>query len=673
MIHYPNLKPTLFEASSSLGGIWSTDHPYHRPLMTTNICRHTCLYSDVPWPADAGPKRKDLFRYSGDMGNFLNVYAQRYLRDGDVRMNTKVTKVDLRDGKWALNSTVVHDGNETPQPEEAFDYLITATGFFSNPYIPALPGLDASPFPVEHSAVFRDPDAYRGKSVAVVGGSLSAVEIAGALSPYAAKIHHITPAPFYVNPLFVPTTSENSEIPRFAPWDLDSYRRAYLDGRRRELINPTPEDNRKKHSYFASLFPKNILPNFNFDTSTPPQVGFSELYRGGIQTNVVKTYLARLESIDPEAGALVLSNGERIYSPDFVILCTGYSVSFPYLTPSALEAISYQHDNHSVPFLTHRLVLHPDLPKAGFVGVYRGSYYGVIEIQARYLAAIFSGEKSWPSEEEMRKGVEIEKSVREAARQTGIQFPHGDYAGLFESYAALLDIPYSDEDHIVAANYPLQENEDVEKIMRDVQHADALSSDGAWIPGAVFRSWAGHWKVNRRVHGAMQKELNGQFEGFAMFHMRPPSALPSGYSTAELGMREYLYHEHGVFVSTSGKKSDLHRKYVYRYSPPSDTISVWGVTSDDYDGPPEQGEVEDWLHDISRVSFRRPGPLQEQDITWFVEHNALEHWEAAATEKEVSKLVYKFVFEGAEVTQFGVGYEVHGPEGRYVSEAWFTR
>ncbi|PCH44990.1 FAD/NAD(P)-binding domain-containing protein [Wolfiporia cocos MD-104 SS10] len=637
MINYPTLEPVIFDAAPSLGGIWSADHPYHRPLMTTNISRHACAFSDVPWPADGGRERKDVFQYSGDMGRFLNVYAQCFLRKNDIRLNTRVTEVDYRFGRWHVRS--MRNG-ETVTQDEVFDYLIIATGFFSTPYIPDLPGINGSPVRIEHSSVFKNPDEYAGKTVAVVGGSLSAVEVSGALSPHASMIHHITSRPFYVLPLYAPVGL--SSKPPFIPWNFVSYRRANLAGRRTEVVNPTARDNRRKHRYLQSLFPDGLLPSFSFDTSTPPQIGISDFYRGGTRTGVVQTYLARLASIDTNTGELVLSTGERINPPDVIILCTGYSVSLPYLSQSVLDAIGFQPENHSVPFLSHRLVLHPDMPNAGFVGMYRGSYHGIIELQARYLAALFSGAQTWPSEDEMRKGVALEESIREASSESGIQFPHGDYVGLFESYADLLNIPMSDVNYVVAANYPLTVTDGVIQIRRDAENVLALSERWTWVRNAIFRSWAGRWKFHRKIYSG-RPEIDGRSGGIATFRMRPASILSTDENdTTKIVIQEYLYSERGDSVSATERMIHEQHEAVYRFDPAADVIAVWSVSPDEEKNSPDEGRMGRWHHDIENVS---PNPV---DPSWFEEQRDLDGWFASGSKIDSCTTVYKFVFSGAE-------------------------
>ncbi|QCT69608.1 hypothetical protein E1952_14835 [Staphylococcus aureus] len=64
---------------------------------------------------------------------------------------------------------------------EWFDAVIVASGHFNVPYVPAVQGLEdlekQHPGSVLHSKMYRGRDAYKGKRVVVVGGSVSAADI----------------------------------------------------------------------------------------------------------------------------------------------------------------------------------------------------------------------------------------------------------------------------------------------------------------------------------------------------------------------------------------------------------------------------------------------------------------------------------------------------------------
>ncbi|EPQ56961.1 hypothetical protein GLOTRDRAFT_137413 [Gloeophyllum trabeum ATCC 11539] len=636
---------------------------------------------------------RDIFPYAGDVGDYLHRYAERYVRKEDIRLQTKVETVQFEEDNWIVRTSTLTEVTPGSQ-DERFDYVIFASGFFSTPFTPSIPGMAESQIPQIHSANFPAAETYRGRKVAVIGGSLSAAEIAGALSPYASKVHHIHPQPFYPIPRYVPDSkAELQDKPFFLPSDVVFNRRSTRKSME-EQTQPTVEMNRKKHEYLATLCPPLSHPS-NFDD--PPRVGVSDMYVSGLRAGAIHRHLAKLESVQAETSTLHLSTGEEISSIDAIIFATGYTTKFPYLPPSALEALEYDPSNLSVPFLTHRLVLHADLLQAGFVGLYRGPYFAVIEMQARYVAALIAGEKEWPREAEMREGVEKERRVREFTRDGKRQFPHSDYGGLVEGYARLLGLSLFKEadpavaDQVLACNYPRERTGDVEAIEQDVLGTLRLSKEGAWVLGAVFRSWSGRWKVSRVIRHDMPGGMDGTFEGTATFHLRPPSALPGDstkgrpadpaacqvpgntiaiFSGPERGVLEYLYHESGTFTTATGISFQAHRKYVYRYHPSEDVISAWFVKGGAFGSAPNEGEIDYWFHDIAIGGSSESG-------LWFYEHKDKGGWTAKGNEhlcvRDVYSPVYRFCFEGNEVGQFGIGYDVRGPDKGYVSEAWYER
>ena len=56
---------------------------------------------------------------------------------------------------------------------EHFDALIVAVGCYSEPNVPALPGMDATPAFQMHCHNYRSPERFAGQTVLVVGASFS--------------------------------------------------------------------------------------------------------------------------------------------------------------------------------------------------------------------------------------------------------------------------------------------------------------------------------------------------------------------------------------------------------------------------------------------------------------------------------------------------------------------
>jgi cation diffusion facilitator CzcD-associated flavoprotein CzcO len=61
---------------------------------------------------------------------------------------------------------------------EAYDFAVVATGGYSAPMVPALPGAESFAGTVQHSTAFTDAAAVKGKHVVVLGGAKSALDCA---------------------------------------------------------------------------------------------------------------------------------------------------------------------------------------------------------------------------------------------------------------------------------------------------------------------------------------------------------------------------------------------------------------------------------------------------------------------------------------------------------------
>ena len=68
---------------------------------------------------------------------------------------------------------------------------------------------------------------------------------------------------------------------------------------------------------------------------------------------------------------------------DDVILCTGYAPrALPFLSPEALARLAFAPLDAFCPLLLAKLTWAPGTPGLAFVGMYRGPYFGIMELQA---------------------------------------------------------------------------------------------------------------------------------------------------------------------------------------------------------------------------------------------------------------------------------------------------
>jgi cation diffusion facilitator CzcD-associated flavoprotein CzcO len=154
------------------------------------------VFSDLCWPQET-----PSFPTAAQVGGYLATYAEKFLPSGVVNLGCRVTRV-----KRAANSRWVVAWSSNGSEEECeFDCLVIASGFFSEPYIPSIPGLDEFQGVAMHSSSYTSSDTFNNQHVAVIGGSLSSVEIVDDIAPYAASIHHVIPRPFWILPKLLPS------------------------------------------------------------------------------------------------------------------------------------------------------------------------------------------------------------------------------------------------------------------------------------------------------------------------------------------------------------------------------------------------------------------------------------------------------------------------------------
>lgn len=108
-------------------------------------------------------------------GKQFRAYLDQYARHFRLQIDTGVNIVAARatpEG-WVIRSNRGIDHARI---------LVAASGIWSKPYLPPLPGLDAFAGSVIHSAAYRNADPYPGQRVLVVGVGNSGSEIAVDLS-----------------------------------------------------------------------------------------------------------------------------------------------------------------------------------------------------------------------------------------------------------------------------------------------------------------------------------------------------------------------------------------------------------------------------------------------------------------------------------------------------------
>jgi putative flavoprotein involved in K+ transport len=156
------LTPVVLEAARSAAGSWPH---YYDSLTLFSPARRSCL------PGAAFPGEPDGYPTRDAVIAYLTSYVERL--DADIRTGHRVVKVAAGSGAGRVLEVVTESGESFTAPA-----VVAATGAFSRPHRPDLPGLDSFTGTVLHSSNYRRPEEFAGRRVVIVGGGNSAVQIA---------------------------------------------------------------------------------------------------------------------------------------------------------------------------------------------------------------------------------------------------------------------------------------------------------------------------------------------------------------------------------------------------------------------------------------------------------------------------------------------------------------
>jgi len=422
-------------------------------------------------------------------------------------------------------------------------------------------------------------------------------------------------------------------------------------------------------------------------TSNPPYLAMSDNYLEFVRSGLITVSRGKLQEVS-ERVATLLPSMEKVENIVAVIFATGFAADVPYLPPPVLETLSScPSDLNNTFALAFHGTHHPALPSLGFVGFYRSPYWGVAEMQARFITAMWAagGPSSPMLPMAMRTALNADTSLERtlSLRQNprGSQFPMGDYAWLMQEFATALGLgcsPPPDNmprlspankqmDSLTPARYPSSVLSDAQQIevTKSLKQTEVTAvagiSSAKFVSRAVFRSLLGEWRLERDLVSKLPSHPSGHFSGTAEFLMREGTRDGRETQFDKLGEdgdpgMEYLYIEEGDFKASNGLTFRATRRYVWRYVESTDRLSVWFVRTDD------QKRADYLFHEIEFAI-----PADEDDG---------KGWRATAGHLCIDDFYdvnYQFRFESVNLKDWRLAYTVKGPKKDYTISGSYTR
>ncbi|RTQ48870.1 dimethylaniline monooxygenase [Hymenobacter gummosus] len=405
------LTPVIIEQSGALGGQWNfgTAHSGQWPGMHANSCHIKMSFSDYDYPTGT-----QMFPTNAEVLAYLHDYAHHFGVDRHVRLHTRVELIS----RGAEGQYVVWTVNQAGERQtETFARVIVASGRYNKPRLPRTPGLDHFHGRVLHSMEYRGREQFRGQRVLVVGNSISGLEIASDLARNAdTTVISSARKPRYIaRKIMHGLPTDQLAFSRFGAYVSQALPPAEaMEGLKQLVLSAVgnPAD-------FGGLRPAdNVL-----------EAGLSQCqdYLDYVQAGRIRA-VPGVRAYAP--GRAILTDGEEL-PIDAVILATGYDLHLPFLHEELRRTVDAD-ENH---LDLHHFTFHPALPGFAFMGLYQqiGSYFVTAELQARWIAACWSGARTLPTAADMEAGLAQSRQLRQQGGMATCQ-------GVSETIAAALGV-----------------------------------------------------------------------------------------------------------------------------------------------------------------------------------------------------------------------------------------
>lgn len=413
-------EPVLFEKSSHLGGVWSGgENGLAWSGMHTNISKWSCMFSDFPWPAHIQdfPTREEMTEY-------LDAYADAFGLRQHIRLQSEVTHISESENKKEIYVTA---NGQT----EVFDFAISATGFFAKQTTPDLPYKDFYDGEILHASQIKSAHQIApDKKIVVYGGSLSGYELA---SEFARVSHHPVVHGFS-KPAWVMNRYLKNSAGDKIPLDLGLYVRKDPNAPAKSQL----DIGKASLSFLKAAFgnPGDVHPALTVgeDPLQPRFCVISDHYLDAVRQGKIIPIRGEIGGFDRRAFLInaVKGNIKPVHS-DVTVMATGYHATLPYLDDAIKTKIGYDEADQFMPVPLSDTIWPRNIKTLAFVGFYRGPYFGVMELQARWIAGVLSGRLPAPSNDDIEAGVTAALALKDMRPRP--QFPYADYVGLADSLA----------------------------------------------------------------------------------------------------------------------------------------------------------------------------------------------------------------------------------------------
>jgi cation diffusion facilitator CzcD-associated flavoprotein CzcO len=378
----------VLEAGDGVGGAW---HWNTYPGIAVDIPSFSYQFSFE--------KRSDWSRVYAP-GKELKAYAEhcvdKYgLRDR-IRLNTKVVGARFDEAVHAWHIETATGEQITAR------FVIGATGVFSQPKPPEIPGISAFTGTTMHTARWDHSVSLRGKRVAVIGTGASAIQVIPAIAPEVEQLTVFQRTPIWCLPkLDAPLSPGARRVLRLVPgaklavrWASQAFVEAtfvlaaHFAGTFPSLLARGEADARRMlREVKDPVVREKLTPQYTLGCKRP---SFSNEYIPTFNRRNVLLETGAIEAIMP-AGVRTTEGVE--HPVDVLVLATGFKVfdsgNMPAFEMRGTDGVNLEDWWDANRMQAYEGVSVPGFPNAfsilGSYGFNGQSYFGLIETQMRHI------------------------------------------------------------------------------------------------------------------------------------------------------------------------------------------------------------------------------------------------------------------------------------------------
>lgn len=318
----------ILEREDDLGGTW---HVNRYPGLAVDIASVTYSYSFEP-----NPYWSRLFAPGAELKRYAEHVADKYDLRRYMRFRTVVTGAcwDETARHWVVS---LESGEQVTGR-----YLLTATGFLSQPQLPDIDGIDTFSGRVLHTTAWEDGIDLAGSRAAIIGTGATAVQLIPEVARKASELTVYQRTPIWVVPKVdvpIPGVVQRlfSRVPatqRVARFVSDTILEgimvsAVLHYRQAKILNKGAAA--ASRLFLRAQVPdadlrRKLTPDYDFGCKRPT---FSNSYYRTFTKKNVNLETTSIARIEPDA--IVTTDGRRT-EIDTLILATGFNlwdVNFP--------------------------------------------------------------------------------------------------------------------------------------------------------------------------------------------------------------------------------------------------------------------------------------------------------------------------------------------------------